>query len=168
MYIAPGIKNRCSRANNSKVNDPIRLKFELVPAFTPVLITCKFDKDPIKGDWEKLETSFFFHRWRADNSKMTGHIRPKFKPVRDFMSVLISCKFDEVWIHSNWEKMETQFSPIQSQWKCSRAYNSVGSGPIWQKFELVLDFMHVLVTCKYKKDQIKNNREKVETLFSPL
>ena len=25
--------------------------------------------------------------------------------------------------------------------------------------------MHVLVTCKYKKDPIKNNREKVETSF---
>ena len=25
--------------------------------------------------------------------------------------------------------------------------------------------MHVRVACKYKKDQIKNNREKVETLF---
>ena len=28
--------------------------------------------------------------------------------------------------------------------------------------------MHVLVTCKYKKDQIKSNPEKVETPFSPL
>ena len=28
--------------------------------------------------------------------------------------------------------------------------------------------MHVLFTCKYKKDQIKNNREKVETSFSPI
>ena len=28
--------------------------------------------------------------------------------------------------------------------------------------------MHVLVTCKYKKDRIKNNREKVEISFSPL
>ena len=28
--------------------------------------------------------------------------------------------------------------------------------------------MHVLVTCKYKKDPIKNNREKVETSFFPL
>ena len=26
--------------------------------------------------------------------------------------------------------------------------------------------MHILVTCKYKKDRIKNNREKVETSFS--
>ena len=25
----------------------------------PVLITCKFDKDPIKGDWENAETLFF-------------------------------------------------------------------------------------------------------------
>ena len=28
--------------------------------------------------------------------------------------------------------------------------------------------MHVLVTCKYKKDRIKNNREKVATSFSPF
>ena len=27
--------------------------------------------------------------------------------------------------------------------------------------------MHVLVTCKYKKDRIKSNQEKVETPFSP-
>ena len=40
--------------------------------------------------------------------------------------------------------------------------------PIWPKFELIRDFMHVLVTGKYKKDRIKNNREKVETSFSPL
>ena len=45
---------------------------------------------------------------------------------------------------------------------------SILSGPIWPKFELVRDVMHVLVTCKYKKDRIKNNREKVKTSFSPL
>ena len=28
--------------------------------------------------------------------------------------------------------------------------------------------MPVLVTCKFEKDLIKNNREKVETSFSPL
>ena len=32
----------------------------------------------------------------------------------------------------------------------SRAANPVVSGPIWPKFELVRDFMHGLVTCKYK------------------
>ena len=49
-----------SRANKTKVNNPIRPKFELIRAFMPVLITCKFDKYLIKGDWEKLETFFFF------------------------------------------------------------------------------------------------------------
>ena len=44
--------------------------------------------------------------------------------------------------------------------KLSRAANSVVSGPIWLKFKLVRDFMHVLVTCKYKKDQIKNNEKR--------
>ena len=28
--------------------------------------------------------------------------------------------------------------------------------------------MHVLVTCKYKKDRMKNNREKVEMPFFPI
>ena len=64
-----------------------------------------------------------------------------------------------------------QHFPIISLWdifRRSRAANSVVSGPTWPKFELVRDFMHVLVTCKYKKDPIKNNREKVETSFFPL
>ena len=66
--------------------------------------------------------------------------------------------------------METAYSHYKygTFFRCSRAANSVASGPIWPKFELVRDFMHVLSTCKYKKDQIKNNREKVETSFSPL
>ena len=55
--------------------------------------------------------------------------------------------------------------PIISLWlfRRSRAANSVVSGPIWPKFELVRDFMHVLVTCKYKQDWVKTNWERVET-----
>ena len=66
--------------------------------------------------------------------------------------------------------MET-WSSLKSLWELfrrSRAANSVVSGPICLKFELVQDFMHVLVTSKYEKDRLKNNREKVETPFSPL
>ena len=32
-----------------------------------------------------------------------------------------------------------------------KAANSVISDPIWSKFKLIRDFMHVLVTCKYKR-----------------
>ena len=49
-----------------------------------------------------------------------------------------------------------------------KAANSVVSGLTWPEFEIIRDFMHVLVTCKYKKDRIKNNQEKVATSFSPL
>ena len=61
--------------------------------------------------------------------------------------------------------------PIISLWEIfrrSRAANFVVCSPIWPKFKLVRDCTHVLVTCKYKKDRIKSNREKVETPFSPL
>ena len=39
---------------------------------------------------------------------------------------------------------------------------------IWPKFNLVRDFMHVLVICKYKTDWIKSNREKVGDIVFPI
>ena len=72
------------------------------------------------------------------------------------------------WLDQKWMSLhDDTIFPLQV-WEIfytSRAANSVVSGPIWPKFELVPDFMHVLVTCKYKKDRMKNNREKVETSF---
>ena len=35
-----------------------------------------------------------------------------------------------------------------------KAANSVVSDPNGPKFELIRDFMHVLLTCKYKNDRI--------------
>ena len=66
--------------------------------------------------------------------------------------------------------METPFSHYKSMGNFLdlKAANSIVSGPIRPKFELVPDFMPVLITCKYKKDRIKNNREKVETSFSQI
>ena len=34
------------------------------------------------------------------------------------MSVLVTCKFDEDLIHSNWEKVEISFSPLPEDWFC--------------------------------------------------
>ena len=39
---------------------------------------------------------------------------------------------------------------------------------IWPNFELIQALMHVLITCKYEKDPIKNSGENVMTSFSPL
>ena len=45
----------------------------------------------------------------------------------------------------------------------SRAANSVVGGPIWPKFELIHNIMHVLVTSKFEKDRININRDYVMT-----
>ena len=45
----------------------------------------------------------------------------------------------------------------------SKAGNSIVGGPIWLKFEVLLDTMHVLITYKFKMDLINSNREKVAT-----
>ena len=39
--------------------------------------------------------------------------------------------------------------------------NYVVGGQIWPKFKLKQDIMHVLITCKFEKDRINSNGEKV-------
>ena len=51
-------------------------------------------------------------------------------------------------------------------------YNSMvameTSGRIWPNFVLIQALIHVLITCKYEKNPIKNSGENVMTSFSPL
>ena len=83
------------------------------------------------------------------------------------MPVLVTSNFDDDSIKNEQASMATPFSHSKSMGNVLDAQGQV-SGPIWPKFELVRDFMHVLLTCKYKKDRIKSNQEKVETPFTPL
>ena len=39
--------------------------------------------------------------------------------------------------------------------QCSKAGISTACDPIWSEFELILEVMVVLVTCKYKEDPMK-------------
>ena len=77
------------------------------------------------------------------------------------MTVLVTSNFDDDLIKNEQASMETAFSHYKSMeifFRRSRASNSIVSGLIWPKFKLVRDFMHVLVTCKYKKEQTKSSR----------
>ena len=47
----------------------------------------------------------------------------------------------------------------------SRAADSVIGGPIWPKFELIHNIMHVLVTSKFEKDRININGDYMMTLI---
>ena len=42
------------------------------------------------------------------------------------------------------------------------------SGRIWLNFELIQVLMHVLITCKYEKDQMKNSRKKCDDIVLPI
>ena len=90
--------------------------------------------------------------------------------MRFYAFPTVTSNFDVDSIKNEQASMETPFSHCKSMGNVldTKGVNSVVSGQIWPKFELIQDFMHVLVTCKYKKDRIKSNREKVETPFSPL
>ena len=94
-----------------------------------------------------------------------GNQRPKIELIQAFMPVLVTSNFDDDSINNEWASMETPFYHYKSMGNFLdfKAANSVVSSPIWTKFELVQNFMHILLTCKYKKDLTKINREKVAT-----
>ena len=62
-----------SRAHNSEVADPIQ-EFELVPKFMPVLVTSKFDEDPIKNEQATMETPFSCYKSMGNFSDAQGHL----------------------------------------------------------------------------------------------
>ena len=42
------------------------------------------------------------------------------------------------------------------------------SSRIWPNFELIQALIHVLMTCKYEKDPIKNSGEKCDDIVFPI
>ena len=80
---------------------------------------------------------------------------PKFELIQAFMHVLITCKNEEYPIKNEGARVFTRFLPLQVYLDFSRrpmAANSAVHGWIWSNFELVRDFMVVLVTCKNEED----------------
>ena len=49
---------------------------------------------------------------RASNSEVKSPIWPEFKHVRDFMAVLVTCKFEDDLIKSEGTILLTTFSPL--------------------------------------------------------
>ena len=57
-YKSMGIFFRRSRAANSPVLGPIWPNFELVRDIMDVLVTCKYEEDPIKNEGARVDTTF--------------------------------------------------------------------------------------------------------------
>ena len=79
------------------------LEVDLIRDFMAILVTCKIDEDWVKAEvaivWITLSPFQVygknFHRSRASNSKENSPIAPEIKPIRDFIAVLVICKFEE-------------------------------------------------------------------------
>ena len=112
---------------------------------------------------EKKWKHQFFRRLRAANSVISCWIWPNFKLIQANMYVIITCKYEKDPIKNNREKKATMFFQIIT---LSVAMET--SGWIWPNFELIQASMHVLIACKYEKDQMKNSGENVMTSFSSL
>ena len=57
-YKSMGIFSRRSRAANSAILGPIWPNFELVQDVIVVLVTCKYEEDPIKNEGARVDTTF--------------------------------------------------------------------------------------------------------------
>ena len=112
---------------------------------------------------EKKWKHQFFRRLRAANSVVRGLIWPNFKLIQALMYVIITCKYEKDPIKNNREKGAIPFFKIITLYVAMET-----SVWIWPNFELIQASMHVLIACKYEKDQMKNSGENVMTSFSPL
>ena len=79
------------------------------------------------------------------------------------MYIMVTCKYEMNLIKKRSRKRDDVVFPTVT---LSIAMET--SGRVWLNFELIQALMHVLITCKYEKDPIKNRGENVMTKFSPL
>ena len=139
-----------------------------------VLVTCKYEEDPIKNEGARVETTL-----NSNFSDGQGQITLMSVSVsgRNLNSSKLSCMSSLParmrMIDSKMKELECSqdFSHYKSMGifsRRSRAANSAVLNPIWSNFELVRDVMDVLVTCKYEEDPIKNECARVGTTFFPI
>ena len=103
-------------------------------------------------DIQVRKYNIFVVQWQV-TQKVSRLIRPEIKLDRAFMPVLATSNFNDDSIKIN-ELEWRQHFPIISLWEIfrrSRAANSVVSGPIWQKFELIRDFFMSSLPASIKR-----------------
>ena len=86
---------RCSRAANSVVHGRISPNFEFIQAFMYIIITCKYEMNPIKNVRENVLTPFFPTVTLSVATETSGRIWPNFELIQAFLHVLITWKYEK-------------------------------------------------------------------------
>ena len=104
-----------------------------------VLVTCKFEEDPIKNEGARVVTTLYSNFLDAQ-----GQITLVLVSVsgRNLNSSKLSCMSS---LLARMRMIDSKMKELESQ-----------------------DFSFLLVTCKYEEDPIKNEGARVVTTFSPL
>ena len=155
------------KGRNSVANLP---KFKLIQAFMHVLDTCKNEEDPIKMKALDCSQDFSHYKSMGIFSDAQGQLTRQ-SLVR---SGRISNSSDILWMSSlpaSMKKIRSKMKALEwtqhfPHYNCMVAMET--GGRIWPNFELIQALIHVLITCKYEKNLIKNSGENVMTSFSPL
>ena len=88
------------------------MNFKLIQALMYIIITCKYEKDPIKNNREKVEKNVFQIIKLSVAMETSGRIWPNFKLIQAFMHDLIACKYEKDQIKNSGENVMTSFSPL--------------------------------------------------------
>ena len=75
-----------------------------------VIITCKYEKDPIKNIREKWQHRFSNYTLSVA-METSGRIWPNFELIQAYMHVLIACKYEKDQMKNGGENV-TSFSPL--------------------------------------------------------
>ena len=74
-----------------------------------VIITCKYEKDPIKNNREKRGNTVFQIITLSVAMETSGRIWPNFELIQALMYVIITCNYEKDPIKNNREKEATPF-----------------------------------------------------------
>ena len=134
-----------------------------------VIVTCNYEKETDENSREKVETLFFpsypyLFPWKP----VFGSSRISNSKLSCMLSLPASMKM--IRLRRAEKKCRHHFShykPMGIFFRLSRAAYSLVGGPIKTKFELVRALIHVIIACKYEKDQTKKQpRKSGDTVFS--
>ena len=100
------------RAANSVVRGQIWPNFKLIQTLMYVIITCKYEKDPIKNNREKGATPFLQIITLSVAMETSGRIWPNFELIQASMHVLIVCKYEKDQMKNSGENVMTSFVPL--------------------------------------------------------
>ena len=100
------------RAATSVVHGRFQPNFKLIQALMYVIITCKYEKDPIKKKTRKSGNTAFQIITLSVAMETSGRVWPNFELIQAFMHVLIACKYEKDQLKNSEENVKTSFSPL--------------------------------------------------------